>query len=131
MFNFNSGYDGGAVYNDNRFKVMYCTFNSNTATDEGGAIFVDVNTDPNNPPVINYSQFTGNSPINSTIYSLVSGVDATLNWWGSDSDPSCYVNSNVDVSNWMDSSGSLNMFMSHHLVMIQVEMEVRIIHFKP
>ena len=112
LFNFNTGYDGGAIYNDNRFTVMYSTFNSNTANDNGGAIYADVNTDPNNPPVINYSQITGNSPTNSAIYSEVTGVNATLNWWGSDSNPSGYVNSNVDVSDWMDSSGSEYVYVS-------------------
>ncbi len=112
FFNFNTGYDGGAIYNNNRFTVMYSTFNSNTANDNGGAIYADANTDPNNPPVINYSQITGNSPTDSAIYSKVTEVDATLNWWGSDSNPSGYVNSNVDVSDWMDSSGSEYVYVS-------------------
>ena len=63
---------------------------------EGGAI---VNTGDAN---INFSRIIGNSAINgSAIFNSGNLMDASLNWWGSNIDPSSNVYGNVTVTPWL------------------------------
>ncbi|MCE7698682.1 MAG: Ig-like domain-containing protein, partial [Methanobacterium paludis] len=90
---------GGAIYSGyNSFNVTGNALNNNTASINGGAIYnyySDVN------PVVNFNQIVGNSPNTSAIYSKTGTVDATLNWWGSNDNPSGNVNNNVNVTSWL------------------------------
>jgi len=86
MFTGNTAHgDGGAIYNyDDSLKVTNSTFINNTAQ-AGGAIW---NYGGNiNSRIIQFNRIVGNNPNNSEIYSEYGTVDATLNWWGSNSSP--------------------------------------------
>lgn len=77
--------DGGAIYNyDDSLKVTNSTFTNNAAR-AGGAIWNyggDITS-----RIIQFNRIVGNNPSNSEIYSEYGTVDATLNWWGSNSSP--------------------------------------------
>ncbi|MBP2045282.1 beta strand repeat-containing protein [Methanobacterium aggregans] len=96
---------GGAIYNTGgSLTVINSTFTGNTATlGRGGAIWNY--GDDASSRVFHFNRIVGNSPNNSQIYSLFGTLDATLNWWGSNSNPSIYVSSTgggvVDVSSWL------------------------------
>ena len=88
--------DGGAIYNHgDNLTVTSSTLTNNTA-EHGGAIY---NEDGSS--VVHFNRIVGNSPNTTQIYSRDGTVDATLNWWGSNVDPSVYVNSNVNVTSWL------------------------------
>ena len=100
IFNNNtSNNDGGAIYNDYNavLNVSNNTFTNNNASNEGGVIFSNGNTITNS--VVEFNRIVGNS--NSTIYSMDDSVDANLNWWESNSNPSSNVNSNVNITSWL------------------------------
>ena len=118
---------GGAIYNDGTLNVTNTTFTNNTATDNGGAIYNDetlivtnssfknnkaINhgesiwnsgTDVNSK--VNFNRIVGNSPNTSEIHSEYGTLDATLNWWGSNFDPSIFVTGEyggiVNVTSWL------------------------------
>ncbi|AEG17805.1 Ig-like domain-containing protein [Methanobacterium paludis] len=119
---------GGAIMNFGNLTVTNSTFNNNTAqTDCGGAIcnydanltvtnsILNNNTAPvggaiyngaddssgDFSSVVNFNWIVGNSPNNSEIYSTNGTIDATLNWWGLNVDPSSFVASNVTVTPWL------------------------------
>ncbi len=77
--------DGGAIYNyDDSLKVTNSTF-INNAAQAGGAIWNyggDITS-----RIIQFNRIVGNNPGSSEIYSEYGTVDATLNWWGSNSSP--------------------------------------------
>ena len=77
--------------------VRESSFVGNSAVNgEGGAI---VNTGDAN---INFSRIIGNSAINgSAIFNSGNLMDASLNWWGSNIDPSSNVYGNVTVTPWL------------------------------
>lgn len=93
----------GAIYsNGGILTVINCTFTNNYAYDGGGygaAIWSYAGK-----VVVHFNRIVGNSPSNRQIHSD-SGIDAKLNWWGSNLDPSVYVsngpNGTVDVSSWL------------------------------
>ena len=123
IFTGNTAARGGAIDNGNTISsVSGCTFTNNTATNYGGAIYNNggtltvkgntfkVNTavaggilynDNNGTATLNFNRIVGNNPNWSEICSVSKIVDATLNWWGSNDNPSVYVNSNVNVASWM------------------------------
>ena len=75
--------------------VAESSFVGNSAVN-GGAI---VNTGDAN---INFSRFIGNSAINgSAIFNSGNLMDASLNWWGTNIDPSINVYGNVTVTPWL------------------------------
>ena len=118
--NNNTAQAGGAIFNeDGNLTVTSSMLNNNIAQQFGGAIynyddgsFGDVNS------VVNFNRIVGNSPNTSEIYSAQGTLDATLNWWGSNADPSVYVSNdtggNVNVTSWLvlnitvDSASILN-----------------------
>jgi len=93
-------YGGGAIAN--RYGTLTITdsnFEGNTATVNGGAITNEVGT-----VTAHFNRIVGNSPGNSEIYNnddTGGTVDATLNWWGSNDDPSGKVVGDVDVDPWL------------------------------
>ncbi|MCE7697653.1 MAG: Ig-like domain-containing protein, partial [Methanobacterium paludis] len=104
-FNNNTSENGGAIWNYGTLNVTTSKFNNNIATDtttiygSGGAIW-NYDGDPTSR-VINFNWIVGNSPNNSEIYSTNGTLDATLNWWGSNVDPSGFVAGNVTVTPWL------------------------------
>ncbi|MCE7698619.1 MAG: hypothetical protein K8E24_007210, partial [Methanobacterium paludis] len=118
--NNNTAQAGGAIFNeDGNLTVTSSMLNNNIAQQFGGAIynyddgsFGDVNS------VVNFNRIVGNSPNTSEIYCAQGTLDATLNWWGSNADPSVYVSNDtggsVDVTSWLvlnitvDSASILN-----------------------
>ena len=115
---------GGAIANDGKtLTLTNCTFTNNTANSSGGAILnkgvltvinctltnnsafrgaaISNSVSDGSSVVVHFNRIVGNSPSNSQIYSDSGLVDARLNWWGSNINPSCYVNGNVDVSSWL------------------------------
>ena len=98
IFTGNSAALGGAIAANNILIVTNSAFYNNTAT-VGGAI-ADMGTTINSK--VNFNSIVGNSPNNSQIYCSVGTLNATLNWWGSNLDPSIYVsNGIVNVTSWL------------------------------
>ena len=93
---------GGAICNyDANLTVTNSTLNNNTAP-VGGAICNGADDSSGDfSSVVNFNQIVGNSPNNSEIYSTNGTIDATLNWWGSNVDPSSNVQGNVTVTPWL------------------------------
>jgi predicted outer membrane repeat protein len=76
----NAGSDGGAILNLESLTVTGSNFENNTAS-VGGAIW------DNGDAEVHFNRIVGNSPSNSEIFSTFGTVDATLNWWGSNTSP--------------------------------------------
>ena len=133
-FTGNSAEYGGAIYNDEgMLAVSNSTFIGNSASYNGGAIYsyieqgdggtlkVDNSTltgnnvatdgfggaiysyDNSNNVTVNFNRIVGNGP--NEIYSDTGTLNATLNWWGSNADPSVYVSGvnggSVNVTPWL------------------------------
>ena len=133
-FTGNSAEYGGAIYNDEgMLAVSNSTFTGNSASYNGGAIYsyieqgdggtlkVDNSTltgnnvatdgfggaiysyDSSNNVTVNFNRIVGNGP--NEIYSDTGTLNATLNWWGSNADPSVYVSGvnggSVNVTPWL------------------------------
>ena len=90
-FTNNYAMSGGAIYsNENRTTIPEIissnTFSNNTANNYygyGGAIYTDGNAN------INFNRIIGNTANQgSSLYNDDGKVDASLNWWGSNTDPS-------------------------------------------
>jgi len=99
----NTAQYGGAILEYGNLSVTNSTFMGNTATINGGAIVhygVDAST-----VVLHFNRIVGNSPNTSQIHSEYIVMDATLNWWGSNLDPSVYVSKGtsgiVNVTSWL------------------------------
>ncbi len=122
---------GGAIYNEDMFSEDKCilivensTFTGNSANlggaihNEGGNLIATTSTFTGNSAdwggavlsagsdtvVFNFNVFVGNNASHSSkgnaIYSYHS-IDAENNWWGSNGNPSNFVNDNVDVTPWL------------------------------
>jgi predicted outer membrane repeat protein len=115
----NGYYGGGAISNDGILNVHNNNFSENNATTEGGAIYNDgtlivnmnnftdniasvggaiYDVDRNNS-VVEFNRIVGNS--NYELYSTGNSLDANQNWWGSNNNPSNYVNGNITVTSWL------------------------------
>lgn len=88
--------DGGAIYNLGYLNVSMSKLNNNDAAN-GGAIYCYYGYNS----IVNFNQITGDEPLAGEIYCPFGLVDANLNWWGSNIDPSNYVNYGVNVTSWM------------------------------
>jgi predicted outer membrane repeat protein len=77
--------DGGAIFSESELTIIGCNFNNNTAEEDGGAIYSEDNL------YVKYSRFVGNTaddePQDIYMYDYESELEATLNWWGSNSGP--------------------------------------------
>jgi autotransporter family porin len=84
---------------DGILTITKSTFQNNSAK-QGGAIDNDGNS-----AHVNFNRIIGNTASKGiAIYNNNdddSTVDATLNWWGSNNNPSKYVSGNVNVKPWM------------------------------
>ena len=90
---------GGAIQKSGTLNVTNSTFTGNNANDRGGAISNYAGTSG-----IHFSRFVGNTASSAQdIYGGSGSVDATNNWWGSDSDPSSRVSGDVTVNPWLTS----------------------------
>lgn len=89
---------GGAIYNNaGSITITGSTFIGNSATDGGNEIYNTAGT-----IIVHSSNIAGNDP--SCIVNDPDGdgtVDASLNWWGSNDDPSGNVYGNVNVTPWI------------------------------
>ena len=95
-FTNNTGYYGGAIWNVGNLIVNNSTFTNNTANIEGGAI------ENYNNANINFNRIIGNNAsIGSAINNKGGTVNATLNWWGSNSNPSNNVSGGANVTSWL------------------------------
>jgi methionine-rich copper-binding protein CopC len=120
-YNNNTAYGyGGAIYNDGTFNVTGNTYKNNIAADGGaienyGTIIVTESTFTNNTAYnyggaiynnfkayINFNRIVGNSaPQGNAIFNDGGVVNASLNWWGSNANPSSQVSGGVNVSPWL------------------------------
>jgi uncharacterized repeat protein (TIGR01451 family) len=103
--------DGGAIWGYwGSLTVISCTFTNNTASHDGGAIWDSVTE--GSKVVVHFNRIVGNSPNTSEIYSFYGIVDATLNWWGSNENPSIYVSTGttgiVNVTSWLVLNATVN-----------------------
>jgi hypothetical protein len=89
---------GGAILSSGQgiTTITGSDFVNNKAT-LGAAIYQDYGS-----ITANFNRFVGNTPVGSVLYSSLIGgyFDATLNWWGSNSDPSSMV-TRVTVTPWL------------------------------
>ena len=90
---------GGAIYNGGLgpVSVTNCDFTDNTASSTGGVLYNSLGS----TSTIQFSRIigTGNSLI--AFQSGSPAVDASLNWWGSNADPTSKVQSGVTVGPWL------------------------------
>ena len=86
-----------STYNSIYLAVSESSFvNNNAINGDGGAIAT------NGEANINFSRIIGNGAINgSSIYNSGDLMDASLNWWGTNMDPSNNVYGNVTVTPWL------------------------------
>ncbi len=84
----NTAQYGGAILEYGNLTVTNSTFMGNTATINGGAIG---HYGVDSTVVLHFNRIVANSPNTSQIHSEYIVMDATLNWWGSNLDPSVYV----------------------------------------
>ena len=91
--------NGGAIYNGGLgpVSVTNCDFTDNTASGAGGVLYNSLGS----TSTIQFSRIigTGNSLI--AFQSGSPAVDASLNWWGSNADPTPKVQSGVTVGPWL------------------------------
>jgi hypothetical protein len=100
--NSNIADNGGGIYNYKINVIMNdSSIYNNKATVSGGGIY---NTN-GGTVTIRDNLIIGNS--NYDIYCVNGSVDAALNWWGSNADPSNKVYGNVTVTPWLASDNTL------------------------
>jgi hypothetical protein len=92
----NSAKWGGAIYNSYSgvLNVTSCVIESNSA--DVGSVLYNLGIS-----ILNFNQIIGNIPKSNQIYLDEGYVDANLNWWGSNLNPSIYMNSGVNATTWM------------------------------
>ena len=78
------------------------TFKNNDATNNGSTIY-NLNEDSAGTvySIVKFNRIIGNTDSKNEIFSTDDSVNANLNWWGSNSNQSNYVNSNVNVTSWL------------------------------
>ncbi len=95
-FTDNNATNGGAINKDGGIlNVTESTFTGNIANN-GGAIRNIYSTCE-----VHFNQIVGNNPINSEISNQGGTVNATLNWWGSNTSPAGKVQGNVLYGPWL------------------------------
>ncbi len=133
-FTSNQATNGSVIYNKGTVYISDSTFTNNKATDSGGAIenykgtvYVSSSTFTNNKATdsggaiyniygsayVNFNRIVGNTAnTGRNIYSDFGSVDASLNWWGSNSNP---VNTVNNVYNTMYSTLTLTSWLVLHM----------------
>ncbi|UTB33127.1 MAG: Ig-like domain-containing protein [Methanobacterium sp. ERen5] len=92
FINGNTEYNGGAINNAGTLKVTECNFVNNIAQGSGNVIY---NT---GTATFNFNRILGDGIL---ISSPSGSVNALVNWWGSNDDPSGKVSDNVNVNTWL------------------------------
>lgn len=87
---------GGAIANAGPCNVISSTFTGNIAGIYGSAIFNDLGN-----VNVTFCRIVGNTLNTCQIYGVNGTTHALYDWWGSNSNPSVYVNSNVNATIWM------------------------------
>ena len=87
---------GGAIFNQGTLNVNSSAFTGNTASINGGAIMSQGTLNVHFSSFVNNTATTG-----STIYSSSGTANMQNNWWGSNNNPSNQINGNVNYSNWL------------------------------
>lgn len=99
----NIAYEGGVIYNyGSNMNLTGNTITYNKASNKGSTIYNYQN--PSRPvtnSVINFNKIFGNTITSEELYSTDNSLNANLNWWGSNADPSSYVNNNVNITSWL------------------------------
>ncbi|AUB56385.1 hypothetical protein BK007_10410 [Methanobacterium subterraneum] len=91
-FTKNSAGSGGAILSQNYMSNFLVTvnnsvFSENYASNYGGAFYIYDGNHTNN--LIHFNRIVGNiAPEGNAIYIAYGSLNATLNWWGSNTDPS-------------------------------------------
>ena len=102
--------NGGAIYNGGLgpVSVTNCDFTDNTVSGTGGVLYNSLGS----TSTIQFSRIigTGNSLI--AFQSGSPAVDASLNWWGSNADPTSKVQSGVIVGPWLVLTGQIPVSLS-------------------
>ncbi|WP_424715157.1 chitobiase/beta-hexosaminidase C-terminal domain-containing protein [Methanobacterium sp.] len=97
-FTNNTGDNGSAIWNGDILNVSNSIFINNTAN-SGGLIFNGLSND-NETVIMNFNRIIGNTGY--AIYDKYGSVDASLNWWGSNSGPlTGDIYGNVTTSPWL------------------------------
>ncbi len=94
-FTSNIGKWGGAIYNDDLLNIKNSTFIGNTAN-SGGAIYNEGNA------AVNFNRIFRNNAKSqgSAIFNDLGTVNVSLNWWGSNANPSNNVYG-TKISTWL------------------------------
>ena len=109
-FNSNHANFGGAIalwLNGGfiNFIATSCTFTNNTATTNGGAIYSTIWQGGSVNSTVHFNSFVGNiASVGSAICREGGSVNATLNWWGTNLDPTTVTNlivGTVDANPWV------------------------------
>ncbi|UTB33484.1 MAG: Ig-like domain-containing protein [Methanobacterium sp. ERen5] len=87
---------GGAIANLGPCNVMGSTFIGNVAGSYGSVFYNEGGTAD-----INFCRIVGNALNVTTVYNYNGTTNALYDWWGSNSNPSVYVNEKVDATKWM------------------------------
>ena len=90
--NGNATGNGGAINNAGNLTIIGTNLLNNIATGTGRTIYNTGNI------VMHFNKILGNGTV---IASPSGSVDATLNWWVINTNPSAKVSGNVDVSTWL------------------------------
>lgn len=88
-----AGAKGGAIYTDYGVTAMSSTFEGCNAPD-GGAVY-------GRGGPLHFCRLVDNDAAGPAVATQGRSFDATLNWWGANSDPSAQVGTGVSCSPWM------------------------------
>jgi hypothetical protein len=78
------------------------TITYNKASNKGSAIY-NIHNDSKSVSnsVVNFNKIFCNTISSEELYSTDNSLNANLNWWGSNANPSSYANSNVNITSWL------------------------------
>ena len=94
--NNNASKYGGAIANASPLTVISSTFIGNVAGTYGSAVYNEEGS-----ANVTFCRIVDNKLNTSQVYNKNGILNALYDWWGSNSNPSIYVNSNVNATLWM------------------------------
>ncbi|WP_321423206.1 PKD domain-containing protein [uncultured Methanobacterium sp.] len=96
----------GAIFNSGNITITESSFSGNKAATNGGAIYT---SGTSAITTVHFSSFVNNTAkTGSTIYANSGTINATNNWWGSNSNPASQFYGTVDYSNWLYMTETVN-----------------------
>ncbi len=103
------GYGGAICIKDGTLNVTSSNFSKNSVSAASKrSLITDINAcggaiyNMNSNAVLRFNRIVGNTgKWDVAIWCKSSTVDANLNWWGTNGNPSDYVEGNVDITNWL------------------------------